>query len=196
MRKLICAFAVCMLGGCGGSVSSGSRDGGSTTADGGSAARSDGGSVDSGEANVDAGLVVSEAGHCGGDGQPCCDIGVCASPDLLCLTLQSGGTCTSHCGGIGQPCCQQNYEDQGTLLCKNGGVCLENAQILLPPNTLCFDPSTCGFTAGQCTTCGLPGQPCCAGGLCVPGAAQCLGAGGGQIGTCDQGPDPGLARRH
>jgi hypothetical protein len=115
---------------------------------------------------------------CGMEGQQCC-INDCIGQYAYCDSYfddagQAQYVCSSQCGGPGQPCCQD-------FACKNGGCCMQGTS---GNGDTCVDSTTCGCTSGQCTTCGLLGQPCCAGDTCEVNQGQCLG--GGDDDTCQQ----------
>jgi hypothetical protein len=129
---------------------------------------------------------------CGGIGQQCCELGTggcgfvagvnyyCNDRFSLCFLNEAGAdpTCESSCGGVGQPCCE--YND-----CLDGACCLAG-----PTGTLCFDSSTCGCTAGKCTTCGRIGVECCTYALCAVEQGQM-----DQYATCEFGSEgPGTCR--
>ncbi|HEV3190670.1 MAG TPA: hypothetical protein VGY54_09260 [Polyangiaceae bacterium] len=109
---------------------------------------------------------------CGGDGQPCCSGLTCAGKYSLCRpSIDTDGTCTSRCGQVGQDCCSNDFADESSLACRNGAVCLWQTTVRQTTATgsICIDPSTCGYSNGKCTTCGVAGTPCCGGSACVPG---------------------------
>ena len=44
-------------------------------------------------------------------------------------------------------------------------------------SSLSLESPTCGCTAGECTTCGAPNQPCCEGGACAYTQGVCAADG-------------------
>jgi hypothetical protein len=110
---------------------------------------------------------------CGGDGQPCCSGLACTGKYSRCVASPTGneGTCTSRCGQIGQDCCSNDFGNESALACRNGAVCLwqTTGRQTTATGGICVDPSTCGYSNGKCTTCGVEGTPCCGGAACVPG---------------------------
>jgi hypothetical protein len=117
---------------------------------------------------TDAGKGERRCLPCGAEGEPCCtggDVvgGLCNGWKLVCDT---NGMCSANCDHVGQPCCIDGD-------CAGGSICMTYAggpKTAAP--TACIPGSACGEDAGVCTTCGVPGLPCCDGG--------CIG-----IGDCD-----------
>jgi hypothetical protein len=114
---------------------------------------------------------VGTCSACGGIGQPCC-INGCTDLLALCGT---DGLCTSACGGVGQPCCQAG--------CAANAICVQGGSSNNFGNE-CIAAMACDAQAGQCTTCGANGTPCCSGTLCQVG--QCIPAADGGSPTCLQ----------
>jgi hypothetical protein len=107
---------------------------------------------------------------CGGAGQPCCEalnhasLGVCGSVQLVC---GADGLCTASCDHVGESCCEDHQ-------CQDRSICMF---FVAGTYGTCVAGSSCGADdAGACTTCGLSGMACCAGGGCIEGT--CAG------GTC------------
>jgi len=112
---------------------------------------------------------------CGGAGLTCCGAWACTGPFMRCDGAQGvppSGTCSTDCGDPGQACCETvQAVGTTTFACKGGGCCLPGNS---PSGMVCVAPPTCGCSAGQCTTCGVLGTPCCPGEACQDGQGQCV----------------------
>lgn len=121
------------------------------------------------------------APSCGNSQEPCCPGRSCAT-GLACVHKRGQAICLA-CGGPGGPCCADGY-------C-SGGCCVRspasgmNRCVATGAGPCAGDGETC-TASGRCSsTCGAPGQPCCANTSIqwcyVPGTA-CLGT--GQTASC------------
>jgi hypothetical protein len=120
---------------------------------------------------MDAGAGESRCVPCGAAEQPCCLVAgfaaetPCTSWKLVCNV---DGMCSASCDHVGQPCCIDGD-------CADGGVCMTYPGLTPQgqPPTACIAGSACGAEGAACTSCGIPGLPCCDGGGCI-GTGDCL----------------------
>jgi hypothetical protein len=96
--------------------------------------------------------------ECGDASEPCCFAGKCHGASLSCA-----GTTCAPCGGPTEICC--TYYPAPANACDGGGCCFVGTCVGDGQ-----DP--CGCQAGECTSCGAVGLPCCEGNVCA--ASECL----------------------
>jgi hypothetical protein len=122
---------------------------------------------------------------CGSPGESCCAGNTCSSG--CCLAdhcMADGGDCVFRsvtygqcksgrcgCGNLDEPCCPVVSNRSGSP-CKSPDVAC----------TAEFDYSS--TTPGRCVTCGILGNPCCAGSECTDTALECRYGNLGSIYTC------------
>ena len=92
---------------------------------------------------------------CGNAGTPCCEGNICNELSLnlrfVTAACNENGLCEESCGARGLPCCTEESEDASFYDYERGGVVDDG----------CGGRSRSQCSAGVCTGCGNPGEPCC-----------------------------------